>query len=703
MSLDQTELKIVQNTGTDTEKGYATAIMPIRAMGNFLLCSILLGNVLVNNTMTILLDVLTGGGGTIAVICSTLGIVVFGEIIPQAICSRHGLAVGAKTILLTKFFMLVTAPLSFPISKILDCILGTEIGTVYNKQRLMELLKVTEQYNGLEKDEINIVTGALVLKQKCVKDVMTNIEDCYMLPIESILDFETISEIKEQGYSRIPVYQGGDRKKVVYILFAKDLLFVDPDDEKPIEEICKFYQNDVNFVYSDTILTDMFDEFKSGEKGHLALVQEVNNDGDSDPFYETVGLVTLEDIIEEIIQQEIVDETDVVIDNKSKKKRKRERFKKDAEVKMFQGAKHAVTITPHENMAVLQFLTTSVGAFSPEHIRQTILKKLLTMDVFREVKVNKEGKENEELPVIMAMGKPCDYFLMVIEGKVEVTIGKEERRFQDGPFSCYGEPMLSQTLANLNPASPMVNGTGGRTSAAPSAQLRKTNTQQQLNVWIPDYNVRALTDLVYLKVRRNTYLVAIKASRMAQNSNPISEHELSNAFANVMNNDVEDDLPGRTPMVSPEKGSSSDTSDLRRESLRSSLNAMKKKILGAGERKEDFWDGTAPASSDIENLSSDAGSSLNSGGKKENGDQEQENGHELGPKSLPSLAPLRENGTLPPVKRTQAANAVRRNSIAKMGNGNDGNGVQEGGQEKTTNGNTTVILVRGNTEEEKDS
>jgi len=706
MSLDQTELKIVQNTGTDREKGYATAIMPIRAMGNFLLCSILLGNVLVNNTMTILLDVLTGGGGTIAVICSTLGIVVFGEIIPQAICSRHGLAVGAKTILLTKFFMLITAPLSFPISKILDCILGTEIGTVYNKQRLMELLKVTEQYNGLEKDEINIVTGALVLKQKYVKDVMTNIEDCYMLPIESILDFETISEIKEQGYSRIPVYQGGDRKNVVYLLFAKDLLFVDPDDEKPIEEICKFYQNDVNFVYSDTILTDMFDEFKSGEKGHLALVQEVNTEGDSDPFYETVGLVTLEDIIEEIIQQEIIDETDTVIDNKTKKKRKRERFKKDAEVKMFQGAKHAVAITPHENMAVLQFLTTSVRAFAPENIRQSILKKLLTMDVFREVKVNKEGKENEEPPVIMAKGKPCDYFLMVIEGKVEVTIGKEERRFQDGPFSCYGEPMLAQALVNLNPASPMVNGTSSRgASGSQSAHLRKTNTQQQLNVWIPDYSVRALTDLVYLKVRRNTYLVAIKASRMAQSSNPISEHDLSNAFANVMANDRLEDQ-ARTPMASPEKGSNSDTSDLRRrESLRSSLNAMKKKILGgtSGERKEDFWDPAAPATSDIENLSSsDAASSLNSGGKKENGEHLVENGHELGPKSLPSLAPLRENGTLPPVRRTQAANVVRRNSIAKMGNGNkekEGEGEDE---ERTTNGNTTVILVRGNTEEEEE-
>ena len=196
-------------------------------------------------------------------------------------------------------------------------------------------------------------------------------------------------------------------------------------------------------------------------------------------------------------------------------------------------------------------------------------------------------------------------------------------------------------------------------------------------------------------------MVAIKASRMAQNSNPISEHDLSNAFANVMANDREEDQV-RTPMVSPEKGSNSETSDLRRrESLRSSLNAMKKKILGgaAGEKKEEFWD--VPVTSDIENLSSsDAASSLNSGGKKENGEQMTENGHELGPKSLPSLAPLRENGTLPPVRRTQAANAVRRNSIAKMGNGND---VQEGGQEKTANGNTTVILVRGNTEEEKDS
>ncbi len=233
------------------------------------------------------------------------------------------MAVGAYTIWLTKFFMLLTFPLSYPISLLLDKVLGAEIGTVYDKKKLIELLRVTNETNDLEKEEVDIVTGALVYKDKTVKDIMTKIEDVYMLPVDTVLDFDTVSEIREQGYSRIPVFHV-ERNNIVHVLFAKDLMFVDPDDKMPLTTVCQFYRNNVNFVYHDTPLNVMFNEFKSGDKGHMAFVQDINSEGGGDPFYETVGLVTIEDIIEEIIQQEIVDETDIVADNRTKRKLKRE-------------------------------------------------------------------------------------------------------------------------------------------------------------------------------------------------------------------------------------------------------------------------------------------------------------------------------------------------------------------------------------------
>ena len=140
MSLNKTDLKIIINTGTTAEKRYASKIAPVRNHGNFLLCCLLFSNVLVNTTLTILMDDVTSG--EIAILMSTLAIVIFGEIIPQAICSRHGLAVGAKTISITKFFMFITFPLAYPLSKILDKVLGEEIGSVYTRERLKELLRV---------------------------------------------------------------------------------------------------------------------------------------------------------------------------------------------------------------------------------------------------------------------------------------------------------------------------------------------------------------------------------------------------------------------------------------------------------------------------------------------------------------------------------------------------------------------------------
>lgn len=263
MALDPMELRIVQSCGTEKEKRYARKIEPIRRKGNYLLCSLLLGNVLVNTSLTIFLDDLIGSGLG-AVVASTVGIVIFGEIVPQSLCSRHGLAVGANTILLTKFFMLLTLPLSLPISKLLDCVLGQEIGTVYNREKLIEMLKVTEPYNDLVKEELNMIQGALELRTKTVEDVMTPLNNCFMIRSDAVLDFNTMSEIMESGYTRIPVYED-ERSNIVDILYVKDLAFVDPDDCTTLKTVTKFYNHPVHFVFHDTKLDAMLEEFKKGQ------------------------------------------------------------------------------------------------------------------------------------------------------------------------------------------------------------------------------------------------------------------------------------------------------------------------------------------------------------------------------------------------------------------------------------------------------
>ncbi len=154
---------------------------------------------------------------------------------------------------------------------------------------------------------------------------MTRLEDVFMLSYDSVLDFETVSEIMKQGisfwlscllalshyilvwfpgFSRIPVYEG-ERSNIIALLFIKELALVDPEDATPLKTLCQFYQNQCNFVFEDTTLDVIFKEFKEGHKGHMAFVQRVNCEGEGDPFYETVGLVTLEDVIEELIQGEL--------------------------------------------------------------------------------------------------------------------------------------------------------------------------------------------------------------------------------------------------------------------------------------------------------------------------------------------------------------------------------------------------------------
>lgn len=88
---------------------------------------------------------------------------------------------------------------------------------------------------------------------------------------------------------------------IVGVLFVKDMILLDPGDMTPIDTLLNFYHHPVHKVFPDTKLNEMLNTFKSG-KSHLAIVHDVVNDGPGDPYYDNIGLVTLEDVIEHMIQ-----------------------------------------------------------------------------------------------------------------------------------------------------------------------------------------------------------------------------------------------------------------------------------------------------------------------------------------------------------------------------------------------------------------
>lgn len=478
MALDKTELKVIESCGTPEEREYARKILPLRRRGNYLLCSLVLGNVCVNSSFTILLDAILSSG-PVAVVISTLGIVLLGEIIPQAICSRYGLAIGARTILITKLFMVLTFPLSWPISKVLDMCLGEEIGSVFDREKLTGYLRITQDYAQLEKEELNIILGALELTKKTAADIMTRIEDVYMVPYSAVLDFETMSEIVKRGYTRIPVYDGS-KQNIVSLLNTKDLAFVDPDDAIPLKTLCRFYNHPLSFVFEDETLDSLLREFKKGHS-HMAFVRHVVQCEDRDPTYVVTGLVTLEDVIEEIIQSEIIDETDVLTDNRRKQRRKDAQLLQDFSdfLKIGGGQQGKNVVSSQLAFATFQFLSTAVRPFTCEFITPIVLRRLMAQNIFFTIKPS-SGKN------IFEAAKPSDFFAVVLEGSVRVTVGKENLVFEAGPFSYYGLPALTAEKGNF----------------------------------IPDYTVTPLSYVVYMKVGHGVYIAALRASRMGKTDEP---------------------------------------------------------------------------------------------------------------------------------------------------------------------------------------
>ena len=205
--------------------------------------------------------------------------------------------------------MYILAPIAWPTAKLLDYLLGEDHGTVYKKAGLKTLVSLHKSMGDvgqqLNTDEVTIISAVLDLKDKSVGVIMTPMDKVFTMSLDDILDEETMDDILVRGYSRIPVHHPDSESNFVGMLLVKMLITYDPEDAKPVRD---FALATLPETRPDTSCLDIINFFQEG-KSHMIMVSESPGED-----HGALGVVTLEDVIEELIGEEIVDESDVFID-----------------------------------------------------------------------------------------------------------------------------------------------------------------------------------------------------------------------------------------------------------------------------------------------------------------------------------------------------------------------------------------------------
>src|SRR5665213_1989597 len=221
------------------------------------------------------------------------------RVMPQALFSKNPLAWSSLFSPFLKAMTVVTFVISKPLQILLDRLFPHEHPRLQSRHELGLLISEHLDTDGseLDEDEVEIIRGALQLSEKRVRDIMTDIRHTYWLTRETLLDDAKIDELKLQGFSRIPIFNNA-LTKCYGLLLMKDLVDVDFDDNHYTVDDMPLYP--VQLVGSMTALDTMFRKFISAGT-HLIPIERDDK---------IVGIVTIEDLIEEILGHEIEDETD---------------------------------------------------------------------------------------------------------------------------------------------------------------------------------------------------------------------------------------------------------------------------------------------------------------------------------------------------------------------------------------------------------
>ncbi|XP_021722556.1 DUF21 domain-containing protein At1g47330-like [Chenopodium quinoa] len=370
MSLALVDLEVLIKAGRPQDRIHAAKIFPVVKNQHLLLCTLLIGNSLAMEALPIFLDKLVPPWA--AIVISVTLILMFGEILPQAVCTRYGLVVGATLAPFVRVLLWLFFPISYPISKVLDWMLGKGQTALLRRAELKTFVNFHGNEAGkggdLTHDETTIITGALEMTEKTAKDAMTLISKAFSLDLDATLNLETLNAIMAMGHSRVPVYYQNPLN-IIGLVLVKNLLGVDPDEGVPLR---KMTIRKIPRVPESMPLYDILNQFQKGHS-HIAVVYKdlnqtngkpldehdssgsdvvqpkatdvyaLTNDGgvqkvqkipvtttlkrhkgcsfcildvenvpipEFPPNQVVVGVISMEDVIEELLKEEILDETD---------------------------------------------------------------------------------------------------------------------------------------------------------------------------------------------------------------------------------------------------------------------------------------------------------------------------------------------------------------------------------------------------------
>ncbi|OAE26207.1 hypothetical protein AXG93_3457s1340 [Marchantia polymorpha subsp. ruderalis] len=272
MSLGLVDLEVLRRSGKPDDRRHAAKILPVVRNQHLLLVTLLVGNAMAMEALPLFLDSVVDT--YVAIILSVTLLLMFGEILPQAVCSRYGLAVGAAVAPLVRVLLFVMFPVAFPLSKMLDWMLGEKHALLFGRAELRTLVDMHSHAAGnggqLSRSETSIISGALQLGEKTAGHAMTPLGRTFSVDLHSRLDRAALARILASGHSRVPVFAGAP-SNLVGLVLVKSLLCVDrPRDDVPVAALAI---RPIPRVAEATPLYDLLHEFLQG-RSHMAAVRE---------------------------------------------------------------------------------------------------------------------------------------------------------------------------------------------------------------------------------------------------------------------------------------------------------------------------------------------------------------------------------------------------------------------------------------------